>query len=133
MNKRLIYLIFFLSAVAIASGTACPTRSPRNLGDVAQKIACEFPKIDQFIIAIAYLSGIGFGLASIFKFKQVKDNPTQIPISTPFSLLAVSTLLVFMPGVIKPAGASFFGESGVSSSSDTSGPDGSGGTLMPFQ
>ena len=52
------------------------------------------------MLAVAYIAGLGFGVAAIFKFKQVKDNPTQIPISTPFALLGVSTLLVFLPGVI---------------------------------
>ena len=127
----LLVLYMLPGLLFAAGGDNCPT-SVKNLGDVAQRLACEMPSIDRFIIAIAYLSGIGFGVAAIFKFKQVKDNPTQIPISTPFALLAVSTMLVFLPGVIKPVGATIFG-SGGTSESDTSGPDGAGSQkLMPF-
>ena len=50
------------------------------------------------------LAGLGFGIAAIFKFKQHKDNPTQVPIGTPFALLAISVLLVFFPAIYKPAG-----------------------------
>lgn len=128
---RLFLTILLTPMVFAATPDACPT-SVRNLGDVAQRLACEMPSIDRFIIAIAYISGVGFGVAAIFKFKQVKDNPTQIPISTPFALLAVSTMLVFLPGVIKPVGATIFGAGGTDSS-DTSGPSGTGSQqLMPF-
>ena len=127
-----LYLFAFISSFAMGTDVCDTLTTVKNLGDVAQRIACEFPDINQFIVAIAYLSGIGFGVASIFKFKQVKDNPTQIPISTPFALLGVSTMLVFLPGIIKPAGATFFGTDGVEDS-DTSGMSGQGGgNLMPF-
>ena len=35
---------------------------------------------------------------AIFKFKQHKDNPTQVPVGTPVAMLAISAALVFLPG-----------------------------------
>ena len=60
---------------------------------------------------VAYLAGLGFGISAVFKFKQHKDNPTQIPIGTPFALLAVSVVLIFLPSIYAPAGQSVFGGS----------------------
>lgn len=80
------------------------------LGDMAESITSSFEKIGKLMIALAYLSGIGFGISAVFKFKQHKDNPTQIPIGTPFALLGVSCLLVFLPGIYKPAGMTIFGD-----------------------
>lgn len=133
MYQRIAYALILASPLVVFADLceSAPTQV-RNMGDVAQRIACEFPDINSFILAVAYLSGIGFGVAAIFKFKQVKDNPTQIPISTPFALLGVSTMLVFLPGIIKPAGETFFGGAGIEDS-DTAGMSGEGGgQLMPF-
>ena len=133
------YILFFISVfvslfpeLAYAAAPACP-QHVKNLGDVAARLACEMPSLNQFLIAIAYVSGLGFGVSAIFKFKQVKDNPTQIPISTPFALLGVSALLVFLPSVIVPAGRTILGESRVDSIGDSVSASGQGGAqLMPF-
>ena len=55
---------------------------PQTIGSLANNIASNFEDVGKLMIGVAYLSGIGFGIAAVFKFKQVKDNPTQIPIGT---------------------------------------------------
>ena len=101
--SRLITAVILLIPLFVSAQTM-------TLGEIGSNVAKSFGNIAQLIIATAYISGIGFGIAAIFKFKQVKDNPTQIPISTPFALLAVSALLVFLPGIFKPAGVTLFGK-----------------------
>lgn len=81
-----------------------------TIGDMSENVTKSFKQIGELMIAVAYLAGVGFGISSVFKFKQHKDNPTQIPIGTPFALLAVSVVLVFLPGIYAPAGESLFGE-----------------------
>ena len=61
------------------------------------------------MVALSYVSGIGFAISAIYKFKQHKDNPTQVPVANAFAILAVSILLVFLPGLFKPAARSVFG------------------------
>jgi intracellular multiplication protein IcmD len=78
------------------------------------------------MIAVSYLLGIGFAGAAIFKFKQHKDNPTQIPIGTPIALLVIGILLIFLPGIIGPIGTTIFGSSGTQISG---GPQGSAAAL----
>lgn len=94
--------------------------SSLTLGQVALNIQATFPQIIELMVAAAYVAGIGFGVAAVFKFKQVKDNPTQIPISTPFALLTVSALLVFLPGIFAPAGSTMFGSYAIAGSPDGS-------------
>lgn len=79
------------------------------LKDMVASITNQYESLGKMVVAIAYLSGLGFVFSSIYKFKQHKDNPTQIPIGGPLALLAVGILLMFMPGFIKPAGKSMFG------------------------
>ena len=61
-------------------------------------------------IAISYIAGIGFSVASLFKFKQVKDNPQQNTIGTALTMLVLSAALIFLPGLYAPLGRTMFGQ-----------------------
>src|SRR5210317_611881 len=80
-----------------------------TLGTLAANVTGSFQAIGELMTGVAYLAGLGFGISAVFKFKQHKDNPTQIPIGTPFALLAVSVVLIFLPSIYKPAGQTIFG------------------------
>ncbi|MBA2654556.1 MAG: type IV secretion protein IcmD [Gammaproteobacteria bacterium] len=90
------------------SGIALGQSADSGIGGIAANITSQFSKIGQLILAIAFLGGIGFIMAAIFKFKQHKDNPTQIPLGTPIAMLVIGAFLVFMPSLIAPAGATIF-------------------------
>ena len=94
--------MFLLCGAAYADGNV-------SLGDIALNIMKSFKNLGQLMLAVAYLSGFGFVISSIFKFKQHKDNPTQIPVSTPLALLMVGIVLIFLPGIIRPSGVTIFG------------------------
>jgi intracellular multiplication protein IcmD len=81
----------------------------RTLGEMFTNLGESFPNFGRLLVGFSYVAGIGFGIAAAYKFKQYKDNPTQIPIGTPVALIMVSTLLIFMPTLAKPAGNSLFG------------------------
>lgn len=80
-----------------------------TIGQIARNIMGSFQDLGELMIAMAYLSGFGFTVSAVFKFKQHKDNPTQIPVSTPLALLFVGIVLIFLPGIIKPTGFTIFG------------------------
>ena len=79
-----------------------------GLGAVAQSALNVFATVVEAIAAAAYVAGVGFGIGAIMKFKQHKDNPTQIPIGTPIALLFISVALVFLPTVIDVTGKTLF-------------------------
>lgn len=91
------------------SGMAMAGSSDSGIGGIAANITGEFANIGKLILAVAFLAGIGFIMAAIFKFKQHKDNPTQIPLGTPIAMLVIGAFLVFMPSLIGPAGTTIFG------------------------
>lgn len=82
-----------------------------GLGGIAQNIQDSFSGLASLMLGISYIAGIGFSVASIFKFKQHKDNPTQIPFGTPIALLVVGISLIFLPYIISSSGQTFFGKS----------------------
>ncbi len=97
-----------------------------SIGTIASNVTSTFTSLAKLFTAGSFIAGIGFTAAAILKFKAYKDNPTQIPIGTPFALLCVGVALIFLPNVIKSGGATLFGNSASSGGvSGTSKPGGS--------
>ena len=101
-GNKIIRSLFLTSLVA---SLTYATGDTPTIGGIAETITGSFENIGKLIFSIAYVAGLGFGVAAIFKFKQHKDNPTQVPIGTPIALIAISSALVFLPGFYSPLGA----------------------------
>lgn len=91
----------FYTSYALA-GTTDVTGLVSNVTQASSTLA-------KLISSVSYLAGLGFAMGSIMKFKQHKDNPTQIPIGTPIALLIVAASLMFLPSVFRIAGNTVFG------------------------
>lgn len=82
-----------------------------TIGEVAKKITDSMSNLAKLITAASYVSGFGFAVGSILKFKAHKDNPTQIPVGTPIALFFIAIALVFLPTVMSGIGVTAFGTS----------------------
>jgi intracellular multiplication protein IcmD len=94
--------------------------SSTTIGEMASTITSSMEAIAKLVTAGSYLAGLGFALGSIMKFKQHKDNPTQIPIGTPIALIFIGAALLFLPSILGVAGQTMFGDGG----GTTAGPTG---------
>ena len=103
-------LLFFVGAASATSLT---------IGGMATTITGSFTSLAKLITAGSYLAGLAFSIGAILKFKQHKDNPTQIPIGTPIAMVLIAAALLFLPTILGIAGATMFGGSG-----QTAGPTG---------
>jgi intracellular multiplication protein IcmD len=115
---------WFLSAACMALVVLiCQDATAGNLsiGGMASKITQSFTSLTKLITAGSYLAGLGFSIGAIMKFKQHKDNPTQIPIGTPIALIFIAAALLFLPSILGVAGVTMFGSGGAK----TAGPTGS--------
>lgn len=90
-----------------------------TIGGMASSITSSFASLTKLITAGSYLAGLGFSIGAIMKFKQHKDNPTQIPIGTPIALVFIAAALLFLPTILGVAGYTMFGSPGT-----TAGPTG---------
>lgn len=97
------FALVMLSLLSVESAWAA-----QNIGSVASTIYSNFANIAKLITAGAYIAGLGFSIGAIMKFKQHKDNPTQVPIGTPIALVMIAACLLFLPSILGVAGQSIF-------------------------
>jgi intracellular multiplication protein IcmD len=100
---------FLLIIMVTGFGFCTMVFAADDLAGITDTVTTSFASIGKLMTAAAYLAGFGLTIASIFKFKQHKDNPQQIPMGTPIAMLLVGVALIFLPNVISPAGKSIFG------------------------
>jgi intracellular multiplication protein IcmD len=111
--------------VALAEGQA------QTLGTLASNVTGSLGQIAKLLIAGAFVAGMGFAVGAVLKFKQHKDNPTQIPVGTPIALVFIAAALMFLPSIFSSLGQTVFGAGAskgtISGESDFIGGGGGGG------
>lgn len=116
--KNWLVNIMCLGLIALVSQDAAA--GAQTIGGMASQITESFTNLAKLITAGSYLAGLGFSIGAIMKFKQHKDNPTQIPIGTPIALVFIAAALLFLPSILGVTGATMFGAKG----GTTAGPKG---------
>lgn len=112
-----VTILLWTQELAIAGDVTIVTKN--DLGGMSRAIMGSFDSLARFITAASYIAGLGFAIAAVLKFKQHKDNPTQVQIGTPISLSIIAGTLLFFPTILGVAGFTMFGNSGT-----TAGPSG---------
>lgn len=79
-----------------------------TLGSMADNLGKAIQKFETVISWGSYLAGLGFAIGAIMKFKQHKDNPSNIPVGTPMALLFVAVALIFLPSLTQTVGKTMF-------------------------
>ncbi len=110
-NIKRFQQFLFLIAI-IFSNAVFASASTMTIGDVASLITGSFEQLARLITAGSYLAGLGFSIGAIMKFKQHKDNPTQIPVGTPIALLFIAAALLFLPSILDVTSNTMFGTQG---------------------
>lgn len=79
------------SGASLSSDT---TPSPQSISEALYSNAAT---LTQLITAASYIAGLGFMVGAIMKFKMHKDDPKQVPIGTPVSLVIIGGMVLFVP------------------------------------
>ena len=69
-----------------------------DTGTVAAIAQANLAQLQQLIGSLSYIAGLGFGIASIVKFKLHKDNPTQFGLAVEVTFPSPLTKLVVRDG-----------------------------------
>ncbi len=86
----------------------------QSLADIVKNLQENVTTLGPFLTIVSYISGVGFAIAGIVKFKAHKDNPQQTSLSQPIVYLCVGAALLFLPSIMSSAGTTVFGGSEVS-------------------
>lgn len=107
LKKIFNIFVFILLFVEVFAGDS--SKMAKSVGDMAVNLDGNLEAVESLIISVGQVMGVGFVVSSIFKFKQFKDNPTQVQIGAPISLLVIGVFLSFLPALFKPASKSIYG------------------------
>lgn len=102
--------LFALPLILIGVSAYAGGASTTGLAGLANNVTKSIGAFGELLISISYLAGIGFMVAAIFKFKQHKDNPTQVTVGTPIAMLFIGIGLVFLPYIVTQAGTTIIGK-----------------------
>jgi intracellular multiplication protein IcmD len=109
MKKMKNLLLLGIGGALFSLGATDVFAAATDIGSMASSIISNFGALAQLITAGSYLAGLGFSVGAIMKFKQHKDNPTQIPIGTPIALVFIAAALLFLPSLLAMTGFTMFG------------------------
>ncbi len=111
-QKRVMFqlgmrIAFFAACFFISSDVMALT-SP-SIAAIKASVAGSIKDLMSILQDIAMVTGVGFVIASFFKFHQHKMQPTQVPLSQGVTLLLVGAALTVFPGLLGTATKSAFG------------------------
>lgn len=97
-----------LIGVALAAGGGGSTAGIA-FSAIATHVDTSVNELAVILTDVAIIAGIGFIMASFFKFHQHKLNPTQVPLSQGVTLLLIGAGLVLFPTMLPTATTALFG------------------------
>lgn len=109
------FIIAVLTAANVAVAYALPNSD--SLGAVSSNLTQGFGNVGQVMMSLSLILGFAFTLGAILKYKNYRDNPSQVPIGTPIFLLLIALAFLFLPLIFYATGHSIFGVSNVSGAS----------------
>ncbi|MEC8063879.1 MAG: hypothetical protein VX112_03430 [Pseudomonadota bacterium] len=107
-NKLANMLPAFILATQTAYADSACIGDANGLQAVLLNLYCSFADIANLLGGSAYLGGLAFGAAAAFKFKQHRDNPTQVTVGAPIIYLTIAVGLVFLPSLLMEGRATLF-------------------------
>ncbi len=98
------------SAIALSIGVFLvePVMA-QGLNQVTGVVKSQLPGVAEVLSALAYVSGIGFGIKAVLKIKEHNESKGQVPLSQPITLAIVAGLLLALPSFLETAKSGVFG------------------------
>ncbi len=112
--RKLIKPLLILGSifgVLFAGAALASVTSGIPLTSIANNVDTSVKELSTVLTDVSLIAGVGFVMASFFKFHQHKLNPTQVPISQGVTLLLIGAGLVLFPTMIPTAKRAVFGSS----------------------
>ena len=109
--KKIAFFALMGTLLGLVSVWASAANEGVELSSIAHHVGSSIAALAKILNGVALVAGIGFVLASFFKFHQHKLNPTQVPISQGITLLMIGAGLMLFPVMLPTAKNALFGSS----------------------
>lgn len=105
-------IVFILIVCGFGYSTAALAAVPAavTLTTISKTIDTTVRELATILVDISLIAGIGFIMASFFKFHQHKQNPQQVQMSQGVSLLLIGCGLTLIPILIPTASVAVLGD-----------------------
>ena len=97
----------FFKMILIFGASMVLADSDMTLSASLASVASLYTQIAAIFTGAAYVAGLMLFVGAIFKFRQHREAPQQVPIGQPLTLFGLSVLAVFLPGFLDLTGAFF--------------------------
>lgn len=90
--------IFFILLVASMNSYA---QIPGSLGDLSDKLLLPMSLLTAALYNMSLAIGIALLFGSLIQYKNYRNNPSQVPLSRPITLLIFGVILIVLPLLTK--------------------------------
>lgn len=113
-TKSWIKAILIVAGIGglLFAGTAMASPA-QTVTQISQNVRTSVGVIARMLVTISVMAGIGFIMASFFKFHQHKQNPTQVPLSQGITLVLIGAAMIVFPYLLNPITSAVFGQGSV--------------------
>ena len=107
--KPLLLIVSISGVMFVGAALGGEVKDGFQLSSIATNVDKSVTQLATVLTDIALIAGIGFVMASFFKFHQHKLNPTQVPMSQGVTLLLIGAGLILFPSMLPTAKNALFG------------------------
>ena len=95
MNK------IILMALSLLTFSLSNTAYAADLGSISDTVLQLLGGVSQILDVIAWVSGAGFAVSALVKYKEHRARPQSIPLSGPITEMIVAIILIAFPFIMK--------------------------------
>jgi intracellular multiplication protein IcmD len=113
---KLKYLWVLVPGLLFSALAFAGTNNYVSLSVIASSVGKTIYNLSTVLVDVSIISGVGFVMASFFKFHQHKQNPQQVQMSQGVSLLLIGCGLTLVPLLIPTGAVAVLGSKGQNTS-----------------
>lgn len=106
---KAILITASVGGLLFASGASAAAVQGKDLQTIKDNMQNSVGLVANILVMLSTIAGIGFIMASFFKFHQHKMNPQQTPMSQGITLVIIGAAMVVFPYLLQPVSQAVFG------------------------
>ena len=107
--KKVLKVLGYIAGISVLALLVSDPAMAQGLDKITAPIKAQLPGVSDVLSAVAYVSGIGFGIKGALKLKEHNESKGQVPLSAPITLFIVAGMLLALPTMLSISTEAVFG------------------------